>query len=134
MDELNYRDYSKYADYSIEDLQNECEITFYASHKGKGGQNVNKVATAVRIIHLPTNLTVTCSSERQQGQNKKRAFEILLKKLKLKNKKINNEKKRAKRTERLKKNTNKINKEKKRKIKERNKKIKELRNIKNNDF
>ncbi len=134
MDEPDNINYTKYTEYSIEDLLNECEITFFASHKGRGGQNVNKVATAVRVIHIPTNLAVRCSSERQQLQNKKRALDILLKKLKQKNKEINFEKSRSKRDSRLKKNKNKINKVKKRKIKDRIKKIKELRNIKNNEL
>jgi peptide chain release factor 2 len=68
-------------DYELD--MNELDITPFVRASGPGGQNVNKVATAVRIIHKPTGLTVVCSVERKQEQNKKRALSILKAKLEI---------------------------------------------------
>lgn len=65
---------------TIELKPNEIEIETMRSG-GAGGQNVNKVETAVRVRHLPSGIVVRCDQERSQQQNKERALEILRSKL-----------------------------------------------------
>jgi peptide chain release factor 1 len=55
---------------------NDIEMDVYHSASA-GGQNVQKVATAIRLLHKPTGIVVTCQDERSQFQNKEKAFRML---------------------------------------------------------
>lgn len=71
-------EFSDGSDVKIPD--NDLRIDFYRS-SGPGGQNVNKVETAVRVTHLPTGLTASSQLERSQSANKQQAISILRSKL-----------------------------------------------------
>ncbi len=60
--------------------EKDLKVEFYRS-SGPGGQNVNKVETAVRVIHVPTGLSAASQAERSQGQNRERALKLLKAKL-----------------------------------------------------
>lgn len=66
---------------SLEIPEKDLEVTPFVRASGPGGQNVNKVATAIRIVHKPTGIMVVASTYRDQPQNKKQAMSVLMAKL-----------------------------------------------------
>ena len=72
---------------SDNELLEECDISTFRSG-GRGGQHVNKVETAVRLLHRPTGIVVTCRKERSQYLNKMNCLKNLRAKIEKLNKKL----------------------------------------------
>ena len=71
----------EFEDLDVQIPEKDLEITFFARSSGPGGQNVNKVASACRVVHKPTGLMYVASSHRDQPQNKAQALTLLQAKL-----------------------------------------------------
>ena len=71
----------EFEDVDVEIPDRDIEVTPFVRASGPGGQNVNKVASAIRIVHKPTGIMVVASTYRDQPQNRKQAMAVLKAKL-----------------------------------------------------
>lgn len=72
--------YTAIEEINLEIKEKDLDVSFMRSG-GKGGQNVNKVESAVRIVHKPTGIAVRCDQERDQHKNRALALKILKNKI-----------------------------------------------------
>ena len=73
-------------DISQQSLKRDTKVWFFRGSSGPGGQNVNKVASAVRVRHIPSGITIVVRNERSQVQNERIAFQRLKERLEKLNK------------------------------------------------
>ena len=71
----------EFEDVKVEIPDRDLEVTPFVRASGPGGQNVNKVATAIRMVHKPTGITVVANTFRDQPQNKSQCLRIIQAKL-----------------------------------------------------
>ncbi|MBC2889267.1 peptide chain release factor family protein [Gordonibacter massiliensis (ex Traore et al. 2017)] len=75
-DQPTYRDFSRWAQLPLEDIARECDVQVFRA-SGPGGQCVNTTDSAVRMMHLPSGLTVTSRESRSQFRNRQLCLQKL---------------------------------------------------------